>query len=328
LKRPTWRGLLLGGLALVTLHGAAWLGAVTWLDAELGMQVARLRARGWQVDHGAISHAGWPFAARLVVPSPRLVQGAGNQSWQSAVAELAFDLRHPAVVAVTLTGPHVAALPGTVPMLIDGPPIEATVALAEPQAVDIRANRLRFNGGAAIVTVRALTLHAEPDPASPVPGDAVLLRAQAEEVDLADLVPASNLGSRLDHITLDAGLSGLLIPAPEPRAWRDAGGALAIHRLAFRWNVFDIELGATLGLDARLQPAGNGMVAAGGLPEAIDAMVGAGVIPAGTARTAKALLRLVPRTADGKLTVPVALKDRTISAARLPLAVVPEIRWQ
>ncbi len=315
----TLRWLALGALGLPALHGLLWLGAAVWLDAEVAAQEALLRRQGWSVDHGAFAHGGWPFAVRIDVPDLRLLHRASGHAWQSGRLEIAFDLRRPARLELNLHGPHLAALAGATPVAIEGPPVEVTVALAEPHPIDIAAHTLRIRPAAGVVTLDRASVHAEPAP------DAVTLHAEAAGLDLGGLLPASPLGSRIDGLGIDAGLDRL--GQTTPAAWRDAGGMLALHRIAVTWSRFEVELGGVITLDAALQPEGTGMIAAGGLPEAIDAMVGAGVIPAGTARTAKTLLRFVPRTADGKLTVPLALKARTLSAARLPVAVIPEIRW-
>ncbi len=324
-----WRRLFLGGIGLVLLHALLWFAMVTWIGATVADQATLLRERGWKVDLGAMTYGGWPFAERVGVPGLRLIHTASGNAWQSAQMDVAFDLRHPSRLDVTLTGPHVAAMAGGAPVAIEGAPILVVVALAEPHRIDITADELGLYSAAGVVTLKALAIEAEPgaDPgaSAAVASDSVGLRATVADLDLGALLPASTLGSRLDRVVLDAGLNAL--KHPDPRAWRDAGGQLALHRLALHWSRFDMELGGVIGLDANLQPEGNGMIAAGGLPEAIDAMVGAGVIPAGTARTAKALLRLVPRTPDGKLTVPLALKDRRLSAALLPIGVLPMLRW-
>ena len=328
MRRRHARRALAAVLPLVVLHTVLWLVASAWVDVTFDAHEFRLRERGWKIDHGAKQHGGWPFAARIAVADLRLVQGTGNQSWQSAGFEVSFDARHPTRVDVTLAGPHVASIPGYTPVQISGPPIHAEITLRDLPQTRVMARDLHLRTAAGIVALGAMDILVEHDPRSSRPMDSVLLHGTAEELDLGGLLPSSAMGSRFEQISLGAGFTGLRIPRPEPRAWREAGGRLTIDRLAFRWGRLDFELGGVFGLDAKLQPEGSGMMAAGGLPEAIDAMVGAGMIPPGSARTAKALLMLLPRTPDGKLTLPIALKNRTVSAARLPVGVIPEIGWQ
>ena len=314
------------GLSLVALHTIAWMVAVVWLESTIADTEAGLRAQGWRIDHGGYRRGGWPFAARVAIPDLRMVEGP--RTWQSAGLELALEIAHPTRVAASLAGPHVLGLPGGTPVPIDGPPVLGTFGLFAPFAAHIAAHDLRATAVGREVRLSTLDLTAEDDPGHGPPLNAIVVRGHANGVDFTGSVPAGALSGRIEQIALDAGLTGLATRAATPHAWRAAGGQLAIHRLSIRWGGFDGELGGVFGLDANLQPEGNGMIAAGGLPETIDAAVGAGVVPAGTARTAKALLRLVPRTPDGKLTVPLALKDRTLSAARLPVIVLPEVQWR
>ena len=313
-------------LALAVLHTIVWLVGIVWLEAALADTEAGLRAQGWRVDHGGYARGGWPFAARLSVPDLRLVEG--GRLWQSAGFEVAFESGHPTLITARLSGPHVLSLPGGTPMLIDGPPVVGEFGLFGPYAARVWARELEARTTAGLVRFDAVDLTAEDDPGNGPPFSAAVVRGTIAGVDLSDAVPASALPTRVERITLEAGITGLAAARATPQAWRAAGGQVSIHRLTLRWGELDGELGGVFGLDSRLQVEGNGMIAAGGLPETIDAAVGAGIIPAITARTAKALLRLVPRTPDGKLTVPFALKDRTVSAARLPVAVLPEISWR
>ena len=326
MRRISGRTLAAAALSLLVLHTTAWMVAVVWLESTVENSEAGLRAQGWRIDHGAYARGGWPFAARVTMPDVRLVEGA--RTWQSAGFEIALEIGHPTRVATQLIGPHVLGLPGGTPVPISGPPVLGTFGLFAPYAAHIEARDLRASAVGRQIRLHALDIAAEDDPGHGPPLNAIVLRGTANGLDFSDTLSANALPGRIEQIALDAGIKGLATGAATAQAWRAAGGQLSIHRLTLRWGGFDGELGGVFGLDARLQPEGNGMIAAGGLPETIDAAVGAGVVPAGTARTAKALLRLVPRTPDGKLTVPLALKDRTLSAARLPVIVLPEIQWR
>ncbi len=326
MRRVSARALLAAGLALAVLHTIVWLAGIVWLETAIGNTEAGLRAQGWRVDHGGYARGGWPFAARLSVPDLRLVEG--GRFWQSAGFEVAFEIGHPTRIAARLSGPHILGLPGATPMPISGPPVVGEFGLLAPYPARLLARELRVHTAAGSMGLDAVDLTAEDDPGHGPPLNAALVRGTVAGVDLSNAVPASALPGRIERIALDAGITGLATVTATPQAWRAAGGQVSIHRLTLHWGGFDGELGGIFGLDSRLQPEGSGMIAAGGLPETIDAAVGAGIIPAGTARTAKALLRLVPRTPDGKLTVPLALKDRTVSAARLPVVVLPEIVWR
>lgn len=326
MPRLSGRALATAALALAALHSIVWLTGILWLGATVAGAESSLRDQGWRIDHAGYTRGGWPFAARITVTDLRLVQP--GRSWQSAGLEVAFELAHPTRIAARLTGPHVLALPGGTPMPISGPPIDGTFGLLAPYPTQFQARALEMRTPTGPLHLGALDLSAQDDPGPAPPWSAATLRGTATGVDLTNILPASALPGRIEQITFDAGLSALPAAMATPQAWRAAGGQLSIHRLTLRWGSLDAELGGVFGLDARLQPEGTGMIAAGGLPESIDAAVGAGAIPANTARTAKSLLRLVPRTPDGKLTVPVALKDRTLSAARLPVLVLPELSWR
>jgi hypothetical protein len=110
-------------------------------------------------------------------------------------------------------------------------------------------------------------------------------------------------------------------------AWRAAEGRLDLTRLALRWGKLDVVANAQLQLDAQLQPAGEGTVQAVGLPETFDALAAAGMMPAGTARAARAVAALMARPPDGEVELPVTLAERTLSVARFPVARLPEMVW-
>ena len=94
----------------------------------------------------------------------------------------------------------------------------------------------------------------------------------------------------------------------QARAWRDWGGALTVRDLVLLWGPLDLRGQARMGLDADLQPAGNGEAVIGGWAQTVDALGAGGTLPEGMVQTVKMVLGLMARSADGaggdRLTVP------------------------
>ncbi len=324
-RRSSW--LLAAIVLLAVLHSVTWLVVTLQMDAALENHVVLWRNQGWQLDHGAVSHSGWPLAARLEVPAVRLTEVSSGNAWQSANATLEIQALHPMRLDVTLSGPHVLARAGSQPVPITTEAFGGTFGLMQPQTGDIEVRGLVAQTPTGQLTLAALNVHLLRDLAAGPAVDAVTVQAVALDLDIASQVAVRGLGATIGRITLAAGLSGPLPHGSTPAAWRDAGGRLALHQLNVAWGKLDAQTSAIIALDGKLQPEGTGTIAAAGIPETLDVLVGAGMIPPGPARSIKAVLLFTARSPDGRLTLPLALKDRMLSIARFPLVQIPELHW-
>ncbi|MFB9969961.1 DUF2125 domain-containing protein [Pseudoroseomonas cervicalis] len=319
---------LLAGLVLLlaALHGLAWFLIAGRLEQEALRWAEARRAEGWRIEHGAPQRGGWPLAASVTLPEPRLSLPEGL-SWQAGALRL--SLRAGASwdrLRLEPEGAQALRL-GPVDLPYTAARVAAEIPLRAPfQGVPLRAEALRLGPPGETLEVEQLdgTLLAGGDPR------AVLLSASGL------LLPAPTpLGQRIEAATLDAALTGPLPSGPDlarrAAAWRDAGGALELRGLTLRWGGAAASAAATLALDAALQPAGAGTLRLAGAERLLEALVQSGSLAARNASLARALLPLMqrPDPAGGppQLEVPAALENRTLSVARLNLLRLPELRW-
>ncbi|MCX7381161.1 MAG: DUF2125 domain-containing protein [Alphaproteobacteria bacterium] len=321
-------------LLFAGLHGAAWLAAGWHLRAALD-DLARPEPRQpWRIAYGDVRPGGWPFAATLDVDDLRFENAANRTSIRIAGARVAIALRHPTLTGITITGPVVIETDGQRTAEINALRAEASLTLAAPHEITLAVRGLNTTTGAGPIALDRLDIRAIPRPAASTAETALALDASAEGIELGGLalVLRGPLGTRIAGIALNATLSGpidLRLPGPAhiARAWRNAGGVLTIAALDVQWSRLDLNLQATIGLDAALQPDGRGTAGAGGIPETLDRAVGEGLMPAASARAVKAVIGLMPQTPDRKISLPLTLQNQTLTAARFPLIRMPELQW-
>ena len=123
-------------------------------------------------------------------------------------------------------------------------------------------------------------------------------------------------------------LSGAAV-LEQARAWRDWGGALSVHDVHLEWGPANLRAETRLGLDQNLQPQGKGSATVTGWSQTVDALAAGGTIPAGMAQTVKMVLGLMAPGVSGQdtLTLPLTLKDRTLSVGKIPLTELRAIKW-
>ncbi|WBV42645.1 DUF2125 domain-containing protein [Pseudoroseomonas cervicalis] len=318
---------LLAGLvlSLAALHGLAWYLITGRLEQEALRWAEDRRAEGWRIEHGAPQRGGWPLAASITLPAPRLSLPEGL-SWQAEALRLSLHAEAWDQLLLEPGGAQALRL-GPADLPYSAARVEARIPLRAPlQGVPVLAEALRLGPPGEVLAVERLdgTLLAGGDPR------AVQLSASGL------LLPAPTpLGQRIEAATLDAALTGPLPSGPDlarrAAAWRDAGGALELRGLTLRWGGAAASAAATLALDAALQPAGAGTLRLAGAERLLDALVQSGSLAARNAALARALLPLMqrPDPAGGppQLEVPAALENRTLSVARLNLLRLPELRW-
>ncbi len=143
------------------------------------------------------------------------------------------------------------------------------------------------------------------------------------------------LGSRLSSLSVEGAVTGPMplqtSLAARAAAWRDGGGTLTVEHMAMGWGPLGASGGATLALDARLQPMGTGHMRLIGFAESLDALASDHVMTPGAAIAAKAVLSLLATTPEGggppEVEVPLTLQDRTLSMRQVPLLKLPEVIW-
>ncbi len=159
---------------------------------------------------------------------------------------------------------------------------------------------------------------------------------QARGIGLPDL-GRWPLGATISKLGLQFSLASPALsgraPAEQARAWRDWGGTMNISSLAVKWGPLDMKANFVLGLDQQLQPSGKGHTDISGWSPALDALASGGAIPEGVAQTAKAVLSLMAPEADGAsgpdapISLPIKLKDSTLSLGPIPLLHMRHVAW-
>lgn len=321
-------------LLLAGLHGGVWLAAGWHLRAALDDLARPDPGQPWRVEHGAVRTAGWPLAATLEIADLRLVNAGRRITVRITGARASLGLRHPGLTVIALAGPITVESEGERAADITATRAEGHVGLVAPHAATLFVRGLRVTTATGPLGTDRLDLRATPGPAATAGDIALTLDASAEGIEFGGLAPALRgpLGTRITSAALNATLSGpidLRLPSPAhvARTWRNAGGVLTLNALDLQWSRLDVNLQATLGLSPTLQPEGSGTAGAGGIAETLDRAVGEGMLPASTARAAKAVIGLMPQTPDGKISIPLSLKGQMLSAARFPLMRVPELQW-
>ena len=117
-------------------------------------------------------------------------------------------------------------------------------------------------------------------------------------------------------------------PAASAAQWQQAGAAISLPEFTVDWGPLMGSGHATGGLDAEMQPAGHGEVAARGIIELLDAAARAGLLAPSAAQAVRAVLGILTLAAPGTpLRLPLGLANGTIEVAQFPLVRVPRIDW-
>ncbi|MDE2574826.1 MAG: DUF2125 domain-containing protein [Rhodospirillales bacterium] len=333
-RRPASRLILPVAIALGALVLAdtlAWGLAERRIDRLYAQWQAAQTAQGWRVAASPPSRGGWPFAAGLDLRAVSLADASGL-GWQADRVRLRVSLLHPLTLGIAAGGAQ-ALLLGPAGRL---PFTAARLALSVPFFPDARTPqaalvaegvRADLPGGALVLGRLRAALAAPP---------ALAVVASAANVTLPP-APGGTwpLGARIATVSLDAGLTGAVPPGKDPaaqaRAWRAAGGRLAVRRLALTWGRLDLTAQATLGLDAALQPEGSGEVVLADPAALLDALAaGHAITPQAeaTARVVVGLLAPPPKpgvTPD--LHLPLTLKDHLLTVGGVPVARLPDWHW-
>jgi hypothetical protein len=296
-------------LALILAAGGlywTWQEATSRLEAELARWSEARRAEGWQVTHGPPERAGFPLGAVLNLPglSLRAPNGLG---WQSADATLGVFPQDHRQLRLELTGAQHLVLPrGAVP--VQSRSLVARLRL-DGQGGTLEGEGLRFGEELA---VQSLALN---------------LFGTDFDIRAAGMAPARL--PRLDTVQITGRLTHP--PGVSPAAWRAAGGTLSISHAEARLGEAAAQLRATITLDGQLQPEGRGTLTLLGVQEGLNAMATAGVIAPSMVGALRAGLilsaRVPPEGGPARVELPLELRNRRITMARIQLGVVPAVEW-
>ncbi|MFN3448944.1 MAG: DUF2125 domain-containing protein [Roseococcus sp.] len=306
MARKWWGALLLLPLLALALLLGAREAALARMEAGLAAWAEARRAEGWSIRHAAPLRAGFPFAAELVLADLALETPA-RLGWESERVRLRLAAADPLHARALFEGAQALRAGGV------ATPAEAEgLALALPLLggeARLLAERLALPGFALAGLEAFLT------PAT--------LRAEARRLSAAGLPP-------LEEARL-AARSSTPIPG-SAAAFRAAQGQLRVDEFAARSGQAALRLEAQLGLDARLQPEGQGRLVVTNPDAALTALVRAGALPPNLLPALRAVLAISARPpAEGgppRLDLALELRERRLGAGRIPWLVLPPLDWR
>ncbi len=331
-------------LLLVGANYLAW----RWLSDRLRDEYAAWTRNAW--SHGWVATAdrmevgGYPFSATLTLGGFALRGGVAalpaGLGWKVEEVTLALSLAHPTMLLVQPEGREELRVSGIDAITFTADQIEASVPLGrvppgQSERLDLTASDL--TGGLVKSThprdvrIASLTLHLRAA-RDATRGSKAALDLHAEAVELPD-TGHWPLGATVSRLTAGLDLTSPPLPAGRAAAaaaaWRDGGGRVLLRSLNLKWGPLRLLGQFRLGLDAQLQPAGEGIAEVEGYDPTLDALAAAGVIQPGLAATAKAVLTLMARpAADGHgIELPMALQHSTVSVAKIPLVQLRAMDW-
>gem|GEM_PF-520358 len=363
--------IIAGSLAAIAVGADAllWRVATDGLISGVDRFAAQATRQGWVVNHGTAicpcRASGWPFAARVHIASPAITGGdrlvPGGLAWSADHLVVSLSLRHPTRLTVEVWGIERLRVSHAPTLIFSAAHLGVDVPLGGGLAGVAMLRASGITGGIAgsghpqDVRLDDLSLDFRANPQAPGQGGksglGVGLDIGASGIGLPDS-RRWPLGGTVAQASgsifvwspplpfWDADSGGLLgsEPRAQAEAWRDGGGTVKISDLDLRWGPLLLHASATLGLDPRLQPAGEGTADVSGLPGTLDALADGEAIAPGLAATFKAVLAPMPHVSlarqasarvDGAaLRLPFVVRDNTLSIGQIPLIHMNDIAWR
>ncbi|MGC8475081.1 MAG: DUF2125 domain-containing protein [Acetobacteraceae bacterium] len=326
------RRLILIFLGVLLLLGAADALAWAWATARLARQLAAWeaaqRAHGWHIAHAAPERAGFPLAARLILPRWRVFVPLGptRARWRAGRLVLTVPPLLPPRLIARAEGPQRLSLPGLPELHLHATELDAAFRLTltgRPAAATLHLRGLRTDPGTAAPGLAVAALDAR----ITTPAHRLRLSARGLVLPRTRRWP---LGRQIAAFALRGRLAGTW-----PRtgslsarlaAWRHRGGALRIARLALHWGRLRASLTARLRLDAALRPAGTATLRLWNGAAALDTLAANGAITNDDALAAKAVLSLVSQgRPNGPISVPLVLRDGRLEALGVGILPLPPL---
>jgi hypothetical protein len=291
--------------------------------------------------HGGAARGGWPARATATIERPELRRPpsgfAPAMVLEAVRVEAGARLASPREVSLVFHCPCRVAFPGAAG--IEPADIEAATLVASFRVGPEGSQRRWHLDGADLTLVQgAETVQIETLRVSGVHRDTAAEPIQTVSLALAGvrLGPGAEVpfGRVIRTVSGEVAVSGTVPPGADAeaslRAWREEAGQIELRRLAIAWGPLALSAGATLALDGALQPMGSGTIRIANWRPALEAVGNAGLIDRQALAIVRLALTAVSRPAPGggsEVELPVALEDRTLTAARIPIARLPEIRW-
>lgn len=297
-------------LVVLGLVGGAyyvWQEATTRLEQELGRWTEARRAEGWRIAHAAPRRTGFPLSAALKLDGLRFdaPNGVGFESERATLGLFASDHSQ---LHLSFEGAHrLTHAQGSTP--VQSASLGLRIRL-DGAGGTLEGDRLRFGEEMEVQQFTASLF-----------GLAVDLRANQLATAGLPRVEQMHVVGRATHP-----------PTTTAAAWRAAGGAVNVERLELRAGSVIALLTGTLTLDAALQPEGRGTLALTNAQEAVATLAAAGLIAPNLVTPMRAVLgfaaRVPPEGGPPRVDLPLELRNRRLTAARLPVGSMPAIDWR
>ena len=324
-RRGIW--LSLGVLLLIAAGVGYWFLAAAAVDEALAAWVGEQRARGLEVDHGAVAVSGFPFSHVITIAAPRLADPGHPLAWRWQGERLVVAMRPWALNRPTITLPPAQTLSYRTR---SGATRTVTVALTSGSADAV------FSDGrltSAAIAIDGLTLSAPDGEAS---AERIRIRLETRKTGDIDAVldagsvrlpPAADpgLGAEIAEIHADIVLEGGLPSGPDAAAvaaWSADGGAVEVRRFTLRWGDVGVRATGTIGLDEELRPRAALDTEIAGHRALLDVLVGRGAVRKRDASLATSILDLLARPGEnGERVVKLAViaKDGVLSLGPVAL---------
>ena len=298
-------------LACVAFDGAVWLWSVSRLEGMLQHRISNLRDAGWEIPPVSAHYSGWP--ARAVVRAGPSSIGAYGYSLHSAALVVEAPLLRPTPLTLQIVGAKLPydAGPGS---FVEAENVSATV---HGDKVSVSGEHLHIASFAAGGSFR-LELSAN---------SLSLTIARLRLLDHGNATDAA-----IDEIEFKAEPLSSIPKADSLRSalllWREADGSLKLTLSRLSGNGMVAAGYANLRLDAALQPALDGVVNLVGYSASLDALAAAGLITAGSAAAAKAVLGLLTQASHTEVaTIPIRIAAGIVYVANFGLMRLPTLEW-
>jgi hypothetical protein len=300
-----------------------------------------MREDGWTVEAKGRSSGGFPFTAMLALTNAHIAGGArampGGLSWRSYRVVLSVSLAAPFTLVIAPEEQQLVRFANLPPIVFHADRLEARLPLGDARTRVAKLTAQGVTGGISgshhpqdvrvdDVSMKLILRDAEAN------GIDATLRVHADQIGLPD-IGRWPLGALIGALgaTVDVhspALSGNAPAAVEAADWQREGGKVAVHDALLKWGPLLLTGGAELGLDNRLQPAGNGVATVSGGAAAFDALVSGGVLQQGMGATAKAVLGAMAQVPGGDaVRLPFVLRDNTVSVGPIPIARLNDVVW-
>lgn len=319
--RRRWPWVLVGALAVgLAAHGIAWWFVTGQILAGLPAFADQAAAAGWQIDAGAARRGGWPLAAAVRLPRVSVVRplGGTNVRWTAEDVVVSVGIADPRALRVSAEGRQAVSFGDTAPL-----PFRAAQTLV----------RLPFAGAPATLEISELrTEGVQPQlAAAKVTGSVsgpVTFTVSAVQVTPPLRAPFEGGLTASGQIAVRPAIPALATPGASAAAWQQAGGQMEATSVAVDWGALHLTGHGGGGLDQQLQPAGRADLLVRGAPDLLAAAAAGGLVPAGPASAARAVLQLLSLAAKGgPVALPVVLAERRLVVAGFPLLVLPVVQW-